>query len=156
MTDQQNADADQAAWNATQTPPPDIYDPITPDWIKSNLAPLWKSEVNRLGLNNVKAESPEDGIMCVEFARGCAWHGQVLYKKTHGGRAGAIFEFAYDATGIGEHDIIGCVWRNPDRTLSIAWFEPQPTVTTGGFAEEVCKPMTLTPDEIASATDNCF
>jgi hypothetical protein len=177
----QSDNAEQAAWAATKTPPADIgveeltkflvglgiresaircfadpYDPISPGWVENILAPVWKDEINRQGLNKIKGDNPEDGANCVDFAQGAVWIGQVHYKRLNRGRAGALCDIAFDAAGIGEHALIGRVSRNADRSLAIAFFEPQPHQTVGGFVTVVLQPRTLTAEELHSATDIAF
>jgi hypothetical protein len=172
MTPQQQMDADQAAWAATQPVPSDIgadeiraywksrgvadtalrcftdpYAPTAPDWVQHNLAPAWKKAINTL---DVKAS---DVLDCDDFADGARWFAGLQACKERAQLRPAFFYICYMDATAGMHARCGCMWRAPDRTLQVAFFEPQPTKILSGFALEALQPVTLTADEIASATD---
>ena len=125
----------------------DPYEPFTPDQVAAIIAPTWKNAINTLGLKTTV------NFDCDDYADGARWYAHVRRMKDEAELPPAFFYIAYAKEDVGEHAVCGCMWRNPDRSLMVAFFEPQPTVTMGGFAEEVLKLVTLAPAEISSATD---
>ena len=171
------ADIDQQEWANSQNPSPDIgvdeltkfllglgisssaprcfddpFDPISADWVNHTLAKEWKDLCNKLGLKPRGNESAD----CDDFASGCRWYAQVIHNRTNPGNAACVAEVAYKRIGCGEHAIFAAADRNPDRSLSIAFFESEPTATLGGFAIEVLKPITVTAEELKTITDIRF
>lgn len=124
----------------------DPYDPITPKQVADIFAPVWKDLINKLKIQAGPA------IACDHFGSGARWCSSVAWGKLELNPP-AFYYIAYNDANQDEHEVCGCMWRGPDRGLLVAFFEPQPTVVTFPFAQEVLKPITLLDSEIVTATD---
>lgn len=120
----------------------DDYSLPTDAWVHDEFASSWESFLN--GLNLKYQDESSD---CDDFAAGCRWWAQYLQGRTRpGDSALAFFECALEGhavVGIVSRDVIsGAGTERPVfGPLKLLFYEPQPTVTTGGFAVQTLKPI---------------